>query len=52
MQEETQRKTLTHWKEGIQKILEERGIEWKGLGAIARDYESGTLFVNPLHLTV
>ena len=41
------------WKEGIQKILKERRIEWKGIRAKAGDHERWkSFFVNPLHLPV
>jgi hypothetical protein len=32
------------WKEGIQKILKERRIEWKGMRATARDHERWKTF--------
>jgi hypothetical protein len=40
------------WKEGIQKIWKERGIERKGVRAIARDRARWKALLNPLHLPV
>jgi hypothetical protein len=35
----SKRRPKLTWYEGIWKILKERGTEWKGVRAIARDYE-------------
>jgi hypothetical protein len=35
------------WEEGIQKILNERGIKWKGVRAIAQDCERWEALCKP-----
>jgi hypothetical protein len=40
------------WKEGIEKILKERGSKWNRVQAIARHRDRWQIFVKPLHVPV